>query len=224
MLLCLLPALVRADNFAVDRVYHPYVLPYEREVEWRFTSRQNDDGNILTQRFAFGHWVSEYVTVETYIVAARDNSDDFGLEGAEVEVRWMLTEQGKYWADLGVLFEVEKQHDKDIWEFTTGLLIEKEFGPTSLTTNLMVKYEWGQDIDNEIESELRLQYRYRWQPWLQPAVELYAGEDYVGIGPAFMGVHRYEGQKQLKWEVGFIAGLNGDSKDHSLRFALEYEF
>jgi hypothetical protein len=39
-----------------------------------------------------------------------------------------------------------------------------------------------------------------------------------------MMVHRYEGQKQLKWELVFIAGLNGDSKAHTLRFALKYDF
>ena len=41
-----------ADNFTVDKVYHPYVLPFEREFEWRLTSRQNDDGNVLMQRLS----------------------------------------------------------------------------------------------------------------------------------------------------------------------------
>jgi hypothetical protein len=227
MLLALLqvfPTVLYADNFSVDKVYHPYVLPYEREVEWRFTSRNNDEGNILTQRFAVGHAISEFVTLEAYVVAARDENDDFGLQGYELESRWMITEQGKYWADWGALFELEKQHDQDIWEFTSGVLYEKEFGKTSLTPNFLVTYEWGQDIQNEFETEFRLKYRYRWRPWLQPAIEVYTGEDFVGVGPAFMGIHRYSGQKQLKWELGFIAGLNGDSKDHSLRFALEYEY
>jgi hypothetical protein len=213
-----------ADGIQVDKVYHPYVLANERELEWRFTSRQNDDGNVLAQRFAYGQAVSEYVTIEGYIVGERDDTGDFGLQAYELEVRWMLTDQGELWADWGILFELEKQHKKDIYEFTSGVLFEKEFTQTSLTINALLVYEWGSNIQNEFETEFRLKYRYRYLPSLQPSIEIYTGEDFVGIGPGFMGVHRYEGQKQLKWELAFIAGLNGDSKDHTLRFALEYEF
>ena len=213
-----------ADGIPVDKVYHPYVLANERELEWRFTSRQNDEGNVLAQRFAYGHAVSEYLTIEGYVVGERDDTGDFGLQAYEIEARWMLTDQGELWADWGVLFELEKQHKEDTYEFTSGLLFEKEFTQTSLTINALLVYEWGKKIKNEFETEFRLKYRYRYLAALQPSIEIYTGEDFVGIGPGFMGVHRYEGQKQLKWELAFIAGLNGDSKDHTLRFALEYEF
>jgi hypothetical protein len=103
-------------------------------------------------------------------------------------------------------------------------LFEKEFARTSLTMNALLIYEWGKDIKNKFETEFRLKYRYRYMAAFQPALEIYTGEDFVGIGPGFMGIHRYQGQKQLKWEMAFISGLNGDSKDHTLRFALEYEF
>ncbi|WP_339725400.1 hypothetical protein [uncultured Paraglaciecola sp.] len=213
-----------ADGIPVDKVYSPYVLANERELEWRFTSRQNDDGNVLAQRLAYGHAVSEYLTIEAYIVGERDDTGDFGLQAYEIETRWMLTEQGELWADWGVLFELEKQHKEDIYEFTSGILFEKEFTQTSLTINALLVYEWGKDIQDEFETEFRLKYRYRYLAALQPSIEIYTGEDFVGVGPGFMGVHRYAGQKQLKWELAFIAGLNGDSKDHTLRFALEYEF
>jgi hypothetical protein len=136
----------------------------------------------------------------------------------------MLTEQGQYWADWGMLFEFEKEHNKDSWEVTSGLLFEKEIGRTSLSINAFLIFEWGNDIKNEIEMEFRAQYRYRWLPQFQPAIELYSGEDYVGIGPAFMGIQRFDRQKQLKWELAFITGLNGESKDHILRAAIEFEF
>lgn len=214
----------QADGTPVDKVYHPYVLANEREIEWRLTSRQNDNGNVLAQRFAYGHAISEYVTLEGYIVGERDDVGDFGLSSFELEARWMLTNQGELWADWGMLFEFEKQHKKDAYEFTTGVLFEKEFTQTSLTINALLVYEWGKDLQSEFETEFRLKYRYRYLPALQPSIEIYTGENFVGIGPGFMGVHRYQGQKQLKWELAFIAGLNGDAKDHTLRFALEYEF
>lgn len=72
LLLVLLAAFsVSADNFTVDRVYHPYVLPFEREFEWQLTSRQNDNGNVLMQRYSFGHALSEFVVLEAYLVGAR---------------------------------------------------------------------------------------------------------------------------------------------------------
>jgi len=213
-----------ADNFTVDKVYHPYVLPFEREFEWRLTSRQNDDGNVLMQRFSFGHALSEFMILETYLVGARDENEDFGLESYEVELRWMMTEQGRYWADWATLFELEKQHNTDDWEVKAGILTEKEFGQFSLTTNVSLVYEWGQTVENEWESEFKAKFRYRWLPEIQPGVEVYVAEDFIGVGPAFMGIKRYDRQKQLKWELGFIAGLNGDSKDHTLRMSLEYEF
>lgn len=215
---------VHADGVVVDKVYHPYVLPNEREFEWRLLSRQNDDGNSLAQRIAYGHAISETITVEGYLVGERNQNDEFGLEAYEIEVRWMLTDQGQYWADWGVLFELEKTHKIDNWELTSGVLVEKEYGRASVTMNMFLIYEWGANINDEIESEFRFQYRYRWFPQLQPAIEFYSGQDYVGAGPAFMGIQRFDGQKQLKWEAGFIVGFNGDSKDHILRLAIEYEF
>tara|TARA_Y100000114_G_scaffold22603_1_gene18329 strand:- start:3401 stop:4102 length:702 start_codon:yes stop_codon:yes gene_type:complete len=213
-----------ADNFTVDKVYHPYVLPFEREFEWRLTSRQNDDGNVLMQRFSFGHALSEFMILETYLVGARDENEDFGLESYEVELRWMMTEQGRYWADWATLFELEKQHNTDDWAVKAGILTEKEFGQFSLTTNISLVYEWGQTVENEWESEFKAKFRYRWIPEVQPGLEVYVAEDFTGVGPAFMGIKRFDRQKQLKWELGFIAGLNGDSKDHTLRMSLEYEF
>lgn len=217
-------ALVFADGVVVDKVYHPYVLPNEKEVEWRLLSHQTQKTNDLAQRFAYGQSVLDNLMIEFYIVGERDIDGNFGLSAYEIETRWMLTEQGQYWADWGMLFEFEKEHNKDSWEVTSGLLFEKEIGRTSLSINAFLIYEWGNDIKNEIEMEFRAQYRYRWLAQFQPAIELYSGEDYVGIGPAFMGIQRFDRQKQLKWELAFITGLNGESKDHILRAAIEFEF
>jgi len=213
-----------ADGMVVDKVYHPYVLPNEREFEWRLMSRQTDNNTLLGQRLAYGQSISETVMVEGYLIGEKTETEDFGLQAYEIEVRWMMTEQGELWADWGMLFEVEKQHNSNDWEVTSGIIFEKEFGRTSLTMNLFGIYEWGETIQDEIEVEFRLKYRYRWMPQIQPAIEIYTGENYFGIGPAFMGIQRFDGQKQLKWEAGFIMEVSNSGKDHSLRVALEYEF
>ena len=218
-----------ADGPVVDKVYHPYVLPLETEVEWRFTANERnkdlgEEKDTLSQRIGYGRSLSENVTIEVYVVGERSHDTEFKLEGYEVEVRWMITEQGEYAVDWGMLFEVEKQHNFDNWEVKTGILAETEIGKGSITANLFALYEFGETLDNEFETELSLQYRYRLRPGFQPAVELYAGEDYLGIGPAFMGIHRFEKQKQIKWEVGIIFGLTNESSDNTVRIAIEYEF
>lgn len=224
---CVFCSVARAQEFAIDKVYHPYVLPFEREFEYRFTSRQTDDRNVLNQRIAYGQALSENLSLEAYIVAERDQFDDFRVSAYEAELRWMITEQGQYWVDWGALFEVERRTIDNVWEFRAGLLNEKEFGRFSLTTNFLLEYERGDLIKDEIESEFRLQYRYRYLPQVQPAVEFYAAEGFAGLGPAFVGLHRFDGQKQLKWEFAFITAIDSRKeagKDHSLRFAIEYEF
>jgi hypothetical protein len=215
---------VHADGVVVDKVYHPYVTANEQEVEWRLFSHKESNNNKLAQRFAYGQSLTDDVMLEFYLVGERDINDDFSLTSYELEARWMLTEQGEYWADWGLLFEIEKVQREKNWEVTSGLLVEKEFGRTSLTLNAFIIYEWGNTIVSEFETEFSLQYRYRYLEQFQPAIELYSGENYLGIGPAFMGVQRFDGQKQLKWEVGFITGVDSRSKGHILRVAIEYEF
>lgn len=222
---CLISMPVKADGLVVDKVYHPLVLPFEKEIEWRLMSSQTDDVNRLGQRLGYGHGVSEKVAIAGYIVAERDlETNNFELQSFEIETRIMLTEQGEKWADWGLVLELENQNKKNDWEAAVGLVFEKEFKKTSLTLNSFLIYEWGDNLEEEFEFEFRAQYRYRWLPEFQPSIELYSGEDFLGLGPSFMGVHRIQGQEQIKWELGFITEVHHTGKDHTLRMAVEYEF
>ncbi|GAB2997720.1 hypothetical protein [Psychrosphaera aestuarii] len=224
LLVSLTSGSVIADGIVVDKVYHPLVLANEQEFEWRFLSSQTEQQNRLAQRFGYGRALSDTVAAELYLIAERDDVGNFQFQSYELEVRWMLTEQGQYWADWGAVFEIERNTLVGSSELATGLLFEKEIGRNSLTLNAILIYEWGDGIEDEFETEFRAQYRYRYMAEVQPSIEVYVGENYFGIGPALMGVRRFNGQKQLKWEVGFISELSNNIKDHSLRFSLEYEF
>lgn len=224
-LLCSVPAW--ADGRVVDKVYHPYVQPLEREFEYRFAYQkqaEHPDNNAMAQKLGYGFSIAERMALEFYVMADRVSPEDYKLSGYELELRWMLTEQGQYSADWGMLFELERQNNSDNYEFTSGLLMEKEFGPTSLTLNGLLVYEWGQTLESELETEFRLQYRYRWLPAVQPAIEFYAGENYRGAGPSMMGVHKFSGLEQLKWEFAVIFAIDASTVNNTLRFALEYEF
>lgn len=227
VLLMLVCTEVQADGRVVDKVYHPYVQPLEREFEYRFVYQkqaEHPDNNAMGQKVGYGFSIAERMALETYLIAERVSPEDYKLTGFELELRWMLTEQGEYNADWGLLFELERQNNRDNYELTTGLLVEKEFGPTSLTLNALAVYEWGQTLESELEAEFRLQYRYRWYPQVQPAVEFYAGENYKGAGPTLLGVHKFSGLEQLKWEFGVVFAIDAATVNNTLRFAIEYEF
>ncbi|MDP5144497.1 hypothetical protein [Rheinheimera baltica] len=227
LLSLLTSATVLADGRVVDKVYHPYVQPLEREFEYRaLYQRQTDhpNNNAMAQKLGYGFSIADNMAVSLYLLAERVMPDDYTVSSYEAELRWMLTEQGQYSWDWGLLFELEHHQQTDNNEFTTGLLVEKEFENTSVTVNTFLVYEWGASIKNELETELRLQYRYRYLPALQPSIEVYAGEGYKGAGPGFMGVHKFSPTRQLKWEAAVVFALDNDTIDRTVRFALKYEF
>lgn len=87
----------KADGMVVDKVYHPYVLPLERELEWRLLSRQTEQGNVLAQRLGLGWSLTETMTIEGYAIGERDDEGNFDLAAYELESRWQFVEQGRYW-------------------------------------------------------------------------------------------------------------------------------
>jgi len=217
--LAFLSVSVAASEFSVDKVYHPYVQPLERELEWRMLS---GDGQQL-HRFGIGKSLSDSLFVEGYLIA-EDNHHHFSLAALELEAKWQLTEQGEYGADWGVLFELEHEQHDDTWALSSGLLMEKEWGRWVGAANFIIEYEWGNEIKNELESSLALQARYRYSAKLEPAIEFYSNENGQAVGPVVMGDIRLAHAKKIHWEVGSIFGLGYKGPDSTLRLLVEYEY
>jgi len=217
--LLLIPGLVMADELAIDKVYHPYVQPLEREVEWRMVAA---DGDHL-QRLGIGQSLNDRVFVEGYLLAAEEG-DTFRLEGYELETRLQLSEQGEYAVDWGMLVELEKAHHEDEWELATALLMEKQWGKWVGAANFWLEYEWGNQIKDEFETTVAFQTRYRLSPEFEPAIEFYGGENTRALGPVAMGDVRFGPGKKLHWETGILLGLSKKTPDATLRLLAEYEF
>lgn len=216
-----------ADGAVIDKIYHPYVDALEQEIEYRMIYQdeqrgQNDE--LQLHRLSYGHSLGEKWFGEIYLIGNKSAGDNFDIESSEVEAKWQLTEQGEFWADLGLLFEFEKNFENDRSEFETALLIEKEWGKWSGTMNLFIGREWGSGIKDEFESKLGLQLRYRYSRWIEPALELYSGEDTRALGPVLMGNIKTGIRRNLHWETGVIFGLTKRSPDQTFRLLFEYEF
>lgn len=230
LVMCLLmfhPAIVLADGTAIDKIYHPYVQPLEREIEFRANVENNADspeGDGRVYRLGYGQSFGESWFGELYLIGEKNDDESLRLEEFEIEALWQLTEQGEFFADWGLLFELGKARSEDIMEFSTGLLVEKEWRRWSGTANLFGMYEFGSEIDNEFESALGLQVRYRHSRALEPAVEFYAGEETRGLGPVIMGSWPLGEARQIRWEGGVVFGLDSETPDETFRVLLEYEF
>ncbi len=160
------------DGSVIDKIYHPYVEQLEWELEWRMIyedeNPQTGLDRVQNHLLGLGHGFGEYFFAEVYLIGQQSAGESMELDAYEVEALWQLSEQGEYFIDYGLLFELEKENNEDIWEYSTTLLLEKEFGRYSATANLGLMYEWGDDISNEWETYLALQGRYRMSPPWNP--------------------------------------------------------
>jgi hypothetical protein len=217
----------RADGGIIDRVYHPYIQLLEREVELRGSLEQGGNPrlrNRQTWRLGYGMAFSDSWFGELYVIGERDDANSFHVSEYEAEALWQLTEQGEYAADWGLLFEFATLDSADYMELATTLLAETEWRRWTGTANVTAAYEFGDDIDNEFETGLALQARYRYSMALEPALEIYSGENVLGAGPVLMGNIRTGPGRQLHWEGGLILGLKDETADRTWRLLLEYEF
>jgi hypothetical protein len=223
--LALASASTRADSSGIDTVYHPYVQPLERDLEIRLTHA--DDGGAVdgqTWRIGYGQSLTERLFAEVYVIGQNRHGGDLRLEGYEFEALWQLTEQGEFAADWAVLGEFERARHGDSQSGSVMLIGERQWGRLIGTVNAAVGYEWGADVGDEPETRLTLQGRYRHSPRLEPAVEFFAAEKLLALGPALLGTERIGPGRRLRWELGLAAGLDCDSPPLSARGTLEYEF
>ena len=212
----------------IDKVYHPYVQPHEREFEWRGTYKKDSENrnqdNAQRHKLAYAHSFNDRWMGEIYLVGEKNREQDFKLVSVELEALWQITEQGEYDYDWGMLFEAEHETEQHISEISSALLIEREWGKWVGTANLYLIYEWGSHIDNELETAMALQGRYRLSRQLEPAIEFYSSDTSEGIGPVLLGTIKLGGRKQIRWEAGVIAGLDNETADETYKFSIEFEF
>ncbi|RLA41354.1 MAG: hypothetical protein DRR06_16080 [Gammaproteobacteria bacterium] len=216
-----------ADGSIIDKVYHPYVQLLEKEIEYRLRYQDDDDPELDDQqrhKLGLGQSLSDRVFAEIYLIGKNTPDSDFELSAVEAELKLQLTEQGEYNNDWGMLFELEREKDENIWEASTALIALHEWSRWIGTANLSLAYEWGNDIDNELETGLATQLRYRYSQAVEPALEVYFSEDTQGLGPVLTGVQRLGGRRKLLWEFGVILGLDNSTADASWKFNIEYEY
>jgi len=217
-------------------VYSPLVEQGEKAIEFR--GHYDFDGNDALdggQAYKLEFEWSPFARWRTEALVEWESEAGEDLDATEVawENVFQLTEQGKYWADFGLLAEYAYSLEDDGEDaIELALLAQKDFGRNEARVNLV--FEQPLESGADLEMEYRWQYRYRLEERFEPGIEMYGGLGEWGefgsfndheqqLGPAIYGKLRTAGGA-FKYEAGLLFGLNDETPDATLRFLLEYEF
>jgi hypothetical protein len=212
----------------VDKVYSPLVEQGEVELEMRGLfvddSDPSRDGAQKT-KLGIGYGITPRIFIEGYLEFEKPPAGTYKLEAYEIEAKFQLSEQGRYFADFGLLSELEKIRGADEWEMKIGPLIQKPIGNWMATLNLLGETKFGGDASASGEWELlgRAQIRYLSSPRFEPGLEYYGDDGTQALGPAVYGRIDLSGSK-IKWQAGWMFGFDAATADNTIRWQFEWEF
>lgn len=219
-------------------VVTPRVDEGEREFDFKAGSAQARDGSRETQwSLGFGLGASRWWFTELYAIWHREPGERHRFDAWEWENRFQLTDTGEYPLDLGFLLEIERPRDRsEGYELRWGPLLQAEFGDR-LQANLNLLLEKHVRVSEGAPAELGYQWqlKHRWQPQLEWGVQGFgelgpyrhwdpSSEQTHTAGPALFGRVKTGRQQVVKYNAGWLWGLNHHSPRHTLRMQAEYEF
>lgn len=215
-----------AGGSSIGKIENPYVQQLEHELEYEglFLDTPSTQTTRQLHRFEYGQALSDKWLVEFGITAEQQRGSDLEIESFELEAKYQITEQGEFNNDWSLLVELEKENGENAFGLGATLIVLHEWQNWIGTANLGLEYEFGNDKANEVEASFSGQFKYRYKPSLEPALEVFAGEDGVSLGASLLGQIRLKNAKKYYWEAGITAGLSDDQPDFGVRVNIEYEF
>jgi hypothetical protein len=234
----ILLALVFTNSFAgntVEKIYDPYVQQLENELEYELVI-QNDNRTKFDQqrrhKFSYGQAINDRWLLEFGVSGTNSSTNsgtnsseqNFDITAYEFEAKYQLSEQGEFNNDWGLLFEIERETDTDIWEFGSTLIVLHDWKKWTGTANITLAYETGPTIDDELETELATQLRYRHKASFEPGIEYFKSQSTNALGPSFSGQFKFGGGKNLFWSTAALFSFDSSKPDNMVRFNIEYEF
>ena len=219
----------RADDDFI--VYSPYVTEGQSEVEFRAHQQfdpSNETNGERAYLFALSHSFTSWWHAEVYVGSyERDAGGPNFLQGYEFENIFQLTEQGRYWADLGFIASYGYNHPSggnDVVEF--GPLFEKHSGPIGQRLNFIWEKQVGASADRHYAFRASYGASYHIDSLLEPGFEAYyrPDDDARQLGPALDGEIATSSGNEFEYHIAYLFGLNKGAPDRTLALRLEYEF
>jgi hypothetical protein len=144
-------------------------------------------------------------------------------------------QQGELWLDVGLWTEYgfgTTTGGPDSLKF--GPLLQKSFGDFTVTGNYYFDREVGHNAAAGMNMSYGAQFKYDWMKWLEPAVEVYGElgtiehapvpkDQKTLIGPVLTGKVSFGAMGELKYEVGYLAGITTETPANTVKWLVEYE-
>ncbi len=220
-----------------DYVHTPAVEYGERELELRLgTATKSDEARQSAAALAFGYGATPWWFTEVYAKFECEGGERTRFDAFEWENRFQLTEPGQYFADLGLLVEIERPRDRaEGYELRLGPLLQKDLGPVQANFNVLIERHYRAAEPQVTELGYQWQLKYRWRPELEFGAQ---GFGEVGkwndwapahaqehtIGPALFGKLHVAGRQVVKYDAALLFGASSAAADRTLRARIEYEF
>jgi len=178
---------------------------------------------------------------------APPGQQNLSFDGVVFENTFQFTQQGQYWADLGFFAEFSHAAARGAPDsFTFGPLVQKQldtlFGldlgyDTLHTLNVFVTKEIGTGREDATPLNIAWQSRLQINPYIQPGFEYYGQVSSIAgnstpaerapvqhrLGPALVGQYNMFQYGKIKYEFGYLFGLNQATERGTVRWRLEYE-
>jgi len=220
----LLPAAAAVAGPA-DKVYMPIVEAGETEFELRGGHARLDGGgdvNALVFDVGYG------VTPRWFTELAVEYENGPGGSGEFAAVEWenvfQLTEQGRYWLDLGLFAEYEvKREGGAADEIVIGPMLQKDVGRSQMNLNILFERQVGAGAENETEVAYAGQVKWRGRPEREWGLQAFGEEDEHRLGPALFSSHRLHNGNKFKFDAALLFGVTPETPDVTARFQVEYE-
>lgn len=220
---------------ALDHLYSPIIEKGELEVEYsgdRSFDNDSTKNNIQGHEFELEYGVNDFWKVIAEGAFTKEPQKSFKSDKVEIASLFQFTEQGKYWADVGmfVAYGIATQsHAAD--DVEAKLLVQKDTSEWTHLTNLVVEQAVGNNAHGGPEYSLLWNSRYRWNEHAEPGIEIQSSfgnghtlgkydEQSHYVGPAVYG----DIYGPLKYEVAYLFGVSKAADDGAARIKLEYEF
>jgi hypothetical protein len=225
-----------------DYVYTPTVEYGEREIDFKFgTAEDQESTRENVTSVGYGYGATEYWFTEIYLKreTADGNGESDGLNIAEWENKFQLTETGKYPIEIGLITEVEAplEHNKP-YELKLGPLLQTDFDKLQLNANLLFERLYGHeepDEDHTTEMGYQWQVKYRWQQAFECGLQGFgdmgewnhwedSDEQDHKLGPAIFGKIGLGNRQAIRYNTAVLFGVSDSAPDYTFRMQAEYEF
>lgn len=164
------------------------------------------------------------------------------FSGFTFENTFQLAEPGEYWLTPGFFAQYSHAASRaSADQFSFGPTVQREWNNTlgsNLTTlhtlNLFISKQVGRNRNDATPIAVAWQSRVQLSPFFAPGVEYYGNFNNIAdrltmtdpthrAGPVIVGSANFYQYGKIKYEAGYLFGLNNAAERGTIRWRLEYE-